>query len=61
MAYPINEPVVVADVNKVPALKSPVDVKLHPHHGASKVELWVANRGRNQMLVLHEPGTSQFS
>jgi len=52
--------VVVADATKVPGLLSPVDVKFHPK-ADSPPQLWVANRGRSQMLVIRDPGSSQMS
>jgi hypothetical protein len=53
-----SQPLIIADTKNAPGLLNPVDVKFHP---LSPNQLWVANRGRNQMLVLQEPGTPQMT
>lgn len=58
--HPSSKPSVIADETNTPSLLSPFDVKFHPK-AAPDLQLWVANRGRSQMLVMRNPGTSQMS
>jgi hypothetical protein len=58
MVSQIGMPAVIANSTEFPTIKNPMDVKFHTADGK---QLWIANHGRSNMLVLHLDGSNVAS